>query len=577
MKHYIKFFTILLAFFSLTNCQNDTIEIIEKKSEISLKKIYSNEINDNEAIVNKLEKFNSRNTKSINQEKSNFIYNAAYDFNILTNKAIFIELEEYNSYTFEVYRNSGNSSTENLLLSLQDDNTYKAYLVNYEINQEERNNILTNEAVNLDGKVSFQEIDFNFDSIINQKSDPVNECPPGKCCDIVFDIDQKTGWPITKYVEVPCPQGDQDTEIDAGDSSTGGDVSNPTDTFDNSGIDESNFPDSSDNGGGGTSGSTNDGDSNNANDQTNTFENCILDVNGSCIGDITSPVISKSADLTNNYLDGILTPEQLDYLTNYSDINIAINEFLNGNRDMNNLIIQEAKDFALTAINFLMNNEVIYNQVEDERAAEEYSESDLEPVKAFAGTISDFKNLLDNSPRGVGKFKGQEASYYLKSLGETEFNFKQMRPLPTQTGFFNDKVGRYIYTRKGGWIDMGHFMFYAGKAYDYKLNGENNPIGEAVQDGYNQEFSDRLVARHSAYSYEDLPSDRFGAEFAVNYFDQNSSLTFGQQIENYFINILEATEPSNAPNFNEIPDQDSRNTPSRTNNTTTPVYTNDNP
>jgi hypothetical protein len=36
---------------------------------------------------------------------------------------------------------------------------------------------------------------------------------------------------------------------------------------------------------------------------------------------------------------------------------------------------------------------------------------------------------------------------------------------------------------------------------------------------------------YSAYSYEDLPSDKYGADFGANYFDPNSNLTFGEQLE----------------------------------------------
>lgn len=237
-----------------------------------------------------------------------------------------------------------------------------------------------------------------------------------------------------------------------------------------------------------------------------------------------------------------------------------INEFLDENGDS-----EEVKGFVRDALKeLIMGIEIDYdisNLV------------DAEPVQEYMGTISNFKELLDNSPRSVGKFKGVLAGDYLKSLGETKFNFKQMRPLPTQTGFFNSKKGRYIYTKKGGWIDMAHFMFYAGKAYKYKLDGESNPIGEAVQDGFKQEKSDSYVAKHSAYSYEDLPSDKFGAEFAVNHFKVNSNLTFSEQLFNYINNILEASSPKDAPNYNNTPSTDSKNAPTKTNKTTTPLFT----
>jgi RHS repeat-associated protein len=199
-----------------------------------------------------------------------------------------------------------------------------------------------------------------------------------------------------------------------------------------------------------------------------------------------------------------------------------------------------------------------------------------EPIRPKVGTAATFRAVLDNSPRRVGHFTGQSAHNYLLSLGNTEFKWKQMRPLPTQTGYFNDKVGRYIYTEQGGWVDMVHFLFYAGRASQYLLDGVEHPFGEAVQDGFMQERLDQIFAKHSAFSYEDLPSNKFGADFAVNHFDPDSELTFGQQVESYLINVLGATNPESAPNFDILP-EDYPERPTRTNRTTTPVFTKDNP
>lgn len=226
-----------------------------------------------------------------------------------------------------------------------------------------------------------------------------------------------------------------------------------------------------------------------------------------------------------------------------------------------------------------------------------------EPILGLVGTSGTFRTLLNNSPRGVGHYTGQQAANYLRSLGSTEWSWSQMRPLPTQTGYFNNREGRYIYTEKGGWLDMSHFMFYAGKAYDYKMQKQTaqeivkssgfafmppeaqmhwliqasmNPAGESLQDGYRQEMSDKVAAPHSAYSYEDLPSDRFGADFGANYFDQNSKLSFGVQLENY-LRGLGATNPQNAPNYNNLPTTYPTDKPTRTNKTHNPVYTQENP
>src|SRR5688500_14574370 len=144
---------------------------------------------------------------------------------------------------------------------------------------------------------------------------------------------------------------------------------------------------------------------------------------------------------------------------------------------------------------------------------------------------------------------------------------------------------------------MAHFTFYAGKAYGYKQEKETanklmsdpnfhkmpmeaqtyimtkagmSPVGEAVQDGYLQENFDPV---HSAFSYDDLPSDKFGADFGANHFDPNSKLTFGEQLANYLNNVLGATNPESAPNFNELPETDNtKKPPTSTNRTTKPMF-----
>ncbi|KAF5061562.1 hypothetical protein DSECCO2_314130 [anaerobic digester metagenome] len=215
--------------------------------------------------------------------------------------------------------------------------------------------------------------------------------------------------------------------------------------------------------------------------------------------------------------------------------------------------------------NFVMNNPI--NLIDPDGR---------EPIKPQAGTAMGFVNTINTTGTKLGLKTGTAAHTAMLALGKTEWTLNNPRPMPANTGRINTFKDKYIYTEKGGWIDMAHFMFYAGKAYQYKTDGKENPIGEAVQDGYWQEMSDRAFAPHSAYSYEDLPSDKFGAEFGANYFDPNSKLTFGEQLQNY-LNDLGATDPKNAPNYNSLPEVEPDDKPSRTNHTTKPVYTKDNP
>ena len=223
-----------------------------------------------------------------------------------------------------------------------------------------------------------------------------------------------------------------------------------------------------------------------------------------------------------------------------------------------------------------------------------------EPIKPNAGTVAGFVRLLNSLKTGIGTSTGTMAHAAMLRMGRISFGKHGLQP--GYTGPFNSSKDRYIYTKKGGWIDMSHFMFYAGRAYKYKLQNQMakglvnssgfifmsseeqrdlliksymSPVGETIQDGYLQEFGDSFIAKHSAYSYEDLPTDRFGAEFGANYFDPDSELTFAEQLQNYLIYVLLAIDPQNAPNYDNLP-EDYPKRPTRTNNTTNPVYVNDN-
>lgn len=103
-----------------------------------------------------------------------------------------------------------------------------------------------------------------------------------------------------------------------------------------------------------------------------------------------------------------------------------------------------------------------------------------------------------------------------------------------------------------------------------------DPVGEAIQDGVLQENADAITAPHSAFSYEDLPSDKFGAQFGAHFFNPNSKQTFSEQIREFFKTVLKATKPEEAPNYNTLPENYPKK-PTRTNKTTTPVFVKDNP
>ncbi len=117
------------------------------------------------------------------------------------------------------------------------------------------------------------------------------------------------------------------------------------------------------------------------------------------------------------------------------------------------------------------------------------------------------------------------------------------------TGILRDAPGsknvkRYVYTEKGGWIDMHHFTRMAMYAY-------NNGAKKARLIAYQ---SEKQQDNASGYSYEDLPSNEFGIQFMEQYREQIESGKI--KIEDAmaeFLKNLGAVDPKKAPNYKYIP------------------------
>jgi RHS repeat-associated protein len=126
---------------------------------------------------------------------------------------------------------------------------------------------------------------------------------------------------------------------------------------------------------------------------------------------------------------------------------------------------------------------------------------------------------------------------------------------------FNKPGERYIYTKRGGWVDMAHFARAAGEIGnswwgDLPIVGF---IGRGIAEnkGFgverDQVSSPKPGSRNSAFSYEDLPSNHLGFEFGRN-------IHLGQPLStqlDQFFQGLQSTKPQNAPNWKDLPRKDS--------------------
>jgi hypothetical protein len=241
----------------------------------------------------------------------------------------------------------------------------------------------------------------------------------------------------------------------------------------------------------------------------------------------------------------------------------------------------------------------------------------LYPEKDLATTLEAWKRGFDTKPVVRGKVydrggttTGQTAADTLKAYGETYGITDSYKPKgkvrwmqgPDAKNPTAEKA-RFIYTKKGGWLDMAHFLFYAGRALQAKeffLRSLKMPgsailrdrerlakFGQyptylyssaewATRDAMNEAHmqEQHLDSKASSYSYEDIPSDWYGADFAARVFDPNSTKTLSEQVEAY-IQTLQPVKPWEAPNWATVPEGTPNEVvpPQPKNYTTTPMFT----
>lgn len=129
---------LLLVLACLYSCQNDDMaknqQQVNDQTPFTFRKIDRAEIESNNKVMEKLNKITKNSSNS-----SKTIYNGEYDFFVSTDVATYIVNRDstYHSYTFPVFRDHANGILENLLFSLQRDGTYKIFLLQYELTEQE--------------------------------------------------------------------------------------------------------------------------------------------------------------------------------------------------------------------------------------------------------------------------------------------------------------------------------------------------------------------------------------------------------------------------------------------------------
>lgn len=142
MKTILKKLAFLcLVFIFFTNCQqDDTIIEGAEKHDYGIKQTYITG-NDLKSMPKALEMISKIDEKRKKSKTSKSIYSEDYDFFVSTDKILKIDNGSFHSLTFPIYRFPDSGATENLVLSLESDGSYSAFLYTYNLSGQEQSDI----------------------------------------------------------------------------------------------------------------------------------------------------------------------------------------------------------------------------------------------------------------------------------------------------------------------------------------------------------------------------------------------------------------------------------------------------
>ena len=154
---------------SLTNCEKETViekEVTTVESQtpkLSIKHLSKDVIDKNARLHSKLESFTSKlyeEDENLSQ-KGGEKYIKEYDFIIDTESATYVQEGDYHSYTFPIIQ-SKKQNIKNVLFSLNDENEYDSYLVEYSYTYAELNSL---DESQLSKRTKMSPINLDFNSL----------------------------------------------------------------------------------------------------------------------------------------------------------------------------------------------------------------------------------------------------------------------------------------------------------------------------------------------------------------------------------------------------------------------------
>jgi hypothetical protein len=184
-----------------------------------------------------------------------------------------------------------------------------------------------------------------------------------------------------------------------------------------------------------------------------------------------------------------------------------------------------------------------------------------EATKSQAGTWGQARGIIE-----------RQSDISLRNLRYTEGDASGI-----QIGPFGGATGlRYIYTKKGGWIDLGHFFQIGAKMQERGVTGFVKffarlfkPITKLFV-WHETKKVENDQNELSSWAYDDGPTNWLGAKFYLDYYKDDEHLL--ESLDKFFKKI-QASAPDIAPNLSEMQEKELTEKRFPENRSLKPVYT----
>lgn len=169
-KHSVFYFFALItaSFLFITGCNDDDFhEHKYEKPGIKSSKLTSSDLQKYPNAIAVIGKVKKKIFTPLDVTTNKVVIDSLNNFTIETDEILLLEYANLHSLTFPIHRNEPNGLLENLVLSYQNNGTYKAKILQYNLTEQEKVDLASNNLKTISNPIVTLPINFDTNLVVN--------------------------------------------------------------------------------------------------------------------------------------------------------------------------------------------------------------------------------------------------------------------------------------------------------------------------------------------------------------------------------------------------------------------------